>query len=57
MVPTVTLPKLTLLGFRTSAPGATAVPVTAMLRFALLAVDVMVRPPLTVPGDVGEKLS
>jgi hypothetical protein len=57
VVPSVTLPKLTLLGFSASAPDATAVPVTATLRFALLAVDVTVRPPLTVPGDVGEKLN
>ena len=57
LLPTVTLPKLMLFGFSARAPGATPVPVTAMLRFAFVAVDTMLRLPVTAPAEVGAKFT
>ena len=53
MLPTVTLPKLRLVGFDPSAPGATPVPDNGMVKVGLDAFEVMVTLPLTLPADAG----
>lgn len=53
MLPTVTLPKLRLVGFDPSAPGVTAVPDNGIVRVGFEAVEAMVTLPLTLPADVG----
>ena len=53
MLPTVTLPKLRLVGFDPSAPGVTAVPDNGMARVGFEAVEVMVTLPVTLPADAG----
>ena len=51
--PTVTLPKLRLVGFDPSAPGASPVPDRGMVRVGFGAFEVTVRLPLTLPADAG----
>ena len=53
MLPTVTLPKLRLLGLDPSAPGVTAVPDNGMLRVGFEALEVTVKLPLALPADCG----
>ena len=53
LLPTVTLPKLRLVGFAPSVPGATPVPDNGMLRVGLEALDVTVTLPLALPADDG----
>ena len=53
MLPTVTLPKLRLLGLDPSAPGATPMPANGMVRAGLEAFEVIVTLPLTLPADAG----
>ena len=57
MLPTVTLPKLRVVGFDPSVPWATHVPVTGMVRVGLDAVEVMVTLPLALAADVGANLT
>jgi hypothetical protein len=53
LLPTVTLPKLRLVGFDPSAPGAIPVPDNGMVRVGLDAFEVTVTLPLTLPADAG----
>jgi len=53
LLPTVTLPKLRLVGFDPSAPGVTAVPESGMVRVGFEAFDVTVRLPVALPADCG----
>jgi hypothetical protein len=57
LLPTVTLPRLRLVGFDPNAPGATPVPVSGMVRVELEAFEVTVRLPLTIPADAGVNLT
>ena len=53
LFPTVTLPKLRLVGFDPSAPGVTPVPDNGMVKVGFGAFDVTVTLPLTLPADCG----
>ena len=53
MFPTITLPKLRLVGLDDKAPDVTPVPLTGMVRVGLDAFDVIVMLPLTAPAAVG----
>ena len=53
MLPTITLPKLTVVGFEPRVPGATPVPDNGMVRVGLEALEVIVALPLTLPADAG----
>ena len=53
LFPTVTLPKLRLVGLAPSVPGVTPVPDKGMVRVGFEALDVMVRLPLALPADDG----
>ena len=53
LLPTVTLPKLRVVGFDPSAPGVTAVADNGMVRVGFEAVEVMVTLPVTLPADTG----
>jgi hypothetical protein len=55
--PTVTLPKLRLVGFDPGAPGASPVPDKGMVRVEFGAFEVTVRLPLTLPADAGVKVT
>jgi len=55
LFPTVTLPKLRLVGFAPSAPGATPVPDKGIARVGLEAFEVSVTLPVTLPVDAGVK--
>jgi hypothetical protein len=57
VLPTVTLPKLRLVGFALRAPGATPVPETGMVSVGFVAVEVTVRLPLTAPAAAGANLT
>ena len=57
MPPTVTLPKLRLVGFEPSAPGATPVPDKGMVRVGVGAFEVMVMLPLAFAADCGENVT
>ena len=57
LLPTVTLPKLRLVGFDPSAPGATPMPDNGMVRVGLEAFEVTVTLPLTLPADPGVNLT
>ena len=57
MFPTVTLPKLRLVGFDPSVPGATPVPDNGMVGVGLEAFEVTVTLPLTLPADAGVNLT
>ncbi len=56
LLPTVTFPKLALLGFAVNAPAPSPVPVSGMLSGELDASDTMVNDPFTVPALVGVKI-
>ena len=53
LFPTVTLPKLRLVGFAPSVPGVTPLPDSGIVRVGFEALDVMVRLPLALPADDG----
>ena len=53
LLPTVTLPKLTLLGFAMREPGVTPVPESAMLRGEPGASEAMARLPVIMPPAAG----
>jgi hypothetical protein len=53
LLPTITLPKLRLVGFEPSAPGVTPVPDNGMVRVGLEAFEVIVTLPEALPVDVG----
>ena len=53
LFPTVTLPKLRIVGLATRAPAVTPVPDRGMVRVGFEALDVMVRVPLALPADDG----
>src|SRR5882757_6845767 len=53
LLPTVTLPKLTLLGFAMREPGVTPVPDNAMLRGEPGASETIAKLPVTLPPAVG----
>jgi hypothetical protein len=55
--PTVTLPKLRLVGDTARVPGAVPVPESGMLSGELDAFDVTVRLPLAAPAPVGVKVA
>jgi len=57
LLPTCTLPKPRLAGATARAPGATAVPVIARTIFAFDALDTIARLPVTLPADVGAKVT
>jgi hypothetical protein len=57
LLPTVTLPKLRLVGFDPSAPGVTAVPDNGIVRVGFEALDVMVKLPLALPADCGANVT
>src|SRR5215467_7587435 len=57
LLPTVTLPKLRLVGLDPSAPGVTPVPVRGMVRVGLEALEVMVTEPVALPAAVGVKVT
>ena len=52
-MPTITLPKLRLLGLDPNAPGATPVPASGIVTVGLDAFEVIVIAPLALPADVG----
>ena len=52
-MPTVTLPKLSVVGLAAKAPGKTPVPVTGIVKVGLEAFDVRVTLPLAAPLEVG----
>lgn len=56
-LPTVTLPKLRLVGFDPSVPGVTAVPESAIVNVGFDPSEVMVTLPLAAPAVVGAKLT
>ena len=53
LFPTVTVPKLRLVGLAPRVPGVTPVPDNGMVRVGFEALDVMVRLPLAPPADDG----
>ena len=53
LFPTVTLPKLRLVGLAPSVPGVTPLPDKGMVRLGFDALDVRVRLPLALPADDG----
>ena len=53
LLPTVTLPKLRVVGLDPTAPGAIPVPDNGMARLGLEAFEVIVTLPLTIPVDAG----
>ena len=53
LFPTVTLPKLRLVGLAASVPGVTPLPDKGMVRVGFEALDVRVRLPLVLPADDG----
>jgi hypothetical protein len=53
LFPTVTLPKLRLVGLAPSVPGVTPVPDSGMVSVGFEALDVIVRLPLALPADDG----
>ena len=57
LLPTVTLPKLKLVGLGVIWPCVTPVPESAMLRGELLASEMIARFPVLLPEDVGEKIA
>ena len=57
MLPTVTFPKLRLVGFDPSVPCVTPVPVTGIVRVGLDAVDVRVTLPLALAAVSGANLT
>lgn len=57
MVPSVTLPKATLLGLATRAPDVTPVPESGMLSGELEASEVTLIDPVTAPAVLGAKMA
>jgi hypothetical protein len=57
LLPTITLPKLRLVGFELRTPGVTPVPDNGMARVGLEAFEVIVMLPLTVPADPGANVT
>jgi len=57
LFPTVTLPKLRLVGFTPSAPGATPVPDNGMIRVELGAFEVSVTAPVALAAVVGANVT
>jgi hypothetical protein len=57
LFPTVTLPKLRLVGFAPKAPGVTPVPDKGIVRVGLDAFEVSVTLPVTLPADAGLKVT
>ena len=57
LLPTVTFPKLRLVGFDPSVPCVTPVPVTGIVRVGLDAVEVMVTLPLALAADSGANVT
>ena len=57
LLPTVTLPKLRLVGFDPIAPGVTAVPDNGIVRLGFEALDVTVTFPLALPADCGANVT
>lgn len=57
LLPTCTVPKPRLVGATAKAPGATAVPVIATSTLPLDALDTIARFPVTLPADVGAKVT
>ncbi len=53
LFPTVTLPKLRLVGLAPSVPGVTPLPDKGIVRLGFDALDVRVRLPLELPDDDG----
>ena len=53
MLPTVTLPKLRLVGLADSAPAATPVPESGIVRVGFDAFELIVTVPLAPPAEVG----
>lgn len=53
LLPIVTLPKVSVVGFGTSVPGATPVPNKPIASEEFVAFDVMVNVPLAVAADAG----
>ena len=53
LLPTVTLPKLRVVGLAPSVPGVTPVPDNGIDRVGLEALDVMVMLPLALPAEDG----
>ena len=53
LFPTVTVPKLRLVGLAPRVPGVTPLPDNGMVRVGLEALDVTVRLPATFPADDG----
>lgn len=56
-LPTVTLPKLRLVGFDARVPGVTAVPDSDIVRVGFDPSEVMVTVPLAAPAVVGAKVT
>ena len=57
LLPTVTLPKLRLVGFDPSAPGATPVPLKGTVSVGLEPSEVIVTLPLALPLVVGANVT
>ena len=55
LLPTTTLPKLTLVGLAVIAPGATPVPERGIVNVGFVAFEVIVTVPLALPPVVGAK--
>jgi hypothetical protein len=53
LLPTITLPKLRPVGFDPRAPGVTPVADNGMARVGLVAFEVIVTLPVTLPADAG----
>lgn len=53
LLPTVTLPKLSVVGFAPKLPGVTPVPVSGIVRVGLEALEVSETFPAALPADVG----
>lgn len=57
LLPTFTLPKLKLVGFALRAPAATPVPVSDIVNVGFGAFEVTVKVPLSLPLEVGAKVT
>jgi hypothetical protein len=57
LFPTVTLPKLRLVGVDPSAPAARPIPESGIVRVGLDAFEVIVMPPVAAPVVVGVKVT
>ena len=57
LLPTVTLPKLWLVGFAPSVPGAIPVPDKGTVRVGFGAFEVIVTVPLALPADAGANVT